>query len=227
MAIVNALFPPVTHLEDDEDHDPSPYSVGLRETIRFTFYQHLLSEDPFSPAQFESIRMKLISWCNTPSYEDLRHTLIRYGEESRKLEQASLGLLNAFERRESSLSASTHGKNSKGKSSTEAQSPGTGVTSFDSRDSGVHKMSRVPSAPPVPNPLIRGGMPGREIVGAHTDPGAFIASVFGEKKKPPKCGKLSKTEYHHHPLAKHLELTSAEEAQLGMLLPKESSCNGP
>lgn len=226
MALINALFPSFVHLEDSEDFDPTPYTMGLRESIRFTLYEHLLSEDPFSQKQFRTIKVKLTSWCNVPSYEDSRHALLRYAEESKKLEEACFALMNAIDRRDSTTTTGSGSSKSKGKSSMDAQSRTAWIASFEGKDSEQpesHRPPSVSSAPPVPNPLL-GGVPGREIFGAQTNPGAFLSSSFGEKDWRDMRSRLSKTEFDQHPIAPFLVMTSSEKAALGLLLPREIVC---
>lgn len=233
MALVNALFPANVEVEDSEDCDPTPYTVGLKGTIRFTLFEHLLKDEPFSKSNFDILHMKLHKWYDMLQYEDSRHALLRYTEESKKLEEACLSLLDTIERKGKAHSYGTtgsHSSKSKKKSSTESKSQSDGTTFVESKDFDLAEAlrdSKVPMAPPVPNPLIRNGLPGREIVGAHTNPAAFAGSTFGEKEKHRKCGRLSKTEFHRHPLAKELGLTSSEMAMIGLVLPKEFACQGP
>lgn len=98
MARLNALFPATALLEDDYDIDPTPHSPGLRDSIRFTVFEHLMSADPFSERQQQTIRMKLRCWCDAPGYDQARAALVRYIEECRKLEQACFIVMNGLER---------------------------------------------------------------------------------------------------------------------------------
>lgn len=63
-------------------------------------------------------------------------------------------------------------------------------------------------------------MPGREISTSKTDGARFA----GHLDAPPILvypNDLSRTEYDEHPLAKHLDMTSRQKAQLGLLIPKQ------
>lgn len=235
VARLNALFPSSVFLEDEEDFDPSPYSPGLRDSIRFSVFEHLMGDNPFSDQHQQMIRMKLLCWCDIPGYLQARQALLRYAEESKKLEEVCFAVLNALELRPSSnLSIRAPSAESSFVSYTEAsaspepfsicsrnQTPegGSGVDAFlDLRASSVVSPGPL-SAPPVPNPLLK-GMPGRELSAAKTDTAAFA----GDMSAPPiLCypHDLSATEFHQHPLAQDLDMTSLEKAILGLLLPKE------
>ncbi|KAF4994502.1 hypothetical protein FDECE_13100 [Fusarium decemcellulare] len=95
MARVNALFPPVVLLEDIDDVDPTPHSPGLRDSIRFSIFEHLMSENPFSPQQQQVIKMKLLGWCGIPEYPKVREALVRYSEECKKLGDICSTILTA------------------------------------------------------------------------------------------------------------------------------------
>jgi hypothetical protein len=225
MALVNALFPPVVHLEDSEDFDPSPYWAGLRESIRFSLYELLMGSDPFSETKKETIRIKLLCWCNIPDYETSRQALVRYAEETKKLEQVCLEVLDSMERCPRAFSEILSAETSLNYASDGSFSPDPGLQghrrltdmSYDSRDSGWSR-HRLSSVLPDPHALL-GGMPGREIMGSRTDLGAFV----GEPSEPQSSLDLSTTEFDEHPLARDLDMSSADKATLGLLIPKALS----
>lgn len=76
-----------------------------------------------------------------------------------------------------------------------------------------------PSAPPVPNPLLK-GMPGRELSASKTDGAAFAGDIDAPQILAYPMD-LSRQLFSEHPLAKELELTSREKATLGLLIPEE------
>ncbi|KAF7562373.1 hypothetical protein G7046_g1732 [Stylonectria norvegica] len=207
MARLNALFPSTVLLEDDDDIDPSSCSPGLRDSIRFSVFEHLMSGDPFSEKQQKMIQLKLLCWCDIPDYARAREALIRYSEESKKLEEVCLAVLHDLERRSFSNISTTNASFVSAADRTMSPEPYTisprkpspEVTlladeSFGSRCSGPNSPLGVPS---VPNPLLR-GMPGREISAAKTDGAAFA----GDTTVPPILSypdDISNTEFHQHP----------------------------
>ncbi|CAM1509133.1 Fc.00g028720.m01.CDS01 [Cosmosporella sp. VM-42] len=228
MARLNALFPASVFLEDDEDFDPSPYSPGLRDSIRFSVFEHLMGETPFAEQQQQMIRVKLLCWCDIPGYPDARQALLRYSEESKKLEEVCFAVLNALERRPlSNISMRASSAESSFMSFAGASmspepfsnaprksTPEVGMSadaSFDSRYSDAFSPASL-HAPPVPNPLLK-GMPGREISAAKTD----TAALARDLSAPPILTypeDLSKTEFYQHPLAQELDMTSLEKYTL-------------
>ncbi|RDA93054.1 hypothetical protein CP533_0701 [Ophiocordyceps camponoti-saundersi (nom. inval.)] len=147
MARLNALFPASTILRGTDDFEIAPYSVGLRDSIRFSVFEHLMSGEASSVHQQRSIHMKLFCWCDMPGYNQARESMMKYSEEVKKLEDACLEALAAAERDPSSSSSATNAAGDK---------PGP--------------------APPVPNPLLR-GMPGREISVSKTDTAALAGDL--------------------------------------------------
>ncbi|KAM6527955.1 hypothetical protein FALCPG4_008987 [Fusarium falciforme] len=246
MALLNALFPPAVFLEDQDDRDPTPYSPGLRDSIRFAVFEHLMSQDPFSQQRQQVIQMKLLCWCDIPQYPQAREALVRYHEETKKLGEICSSILNAAgeiiprQRSPSDVpteATSAESSSLKSRASTAhnswqilSSSPRTqsfeetfsATSSFDARRSGLASplASPVPSsAPPVPNPLLK-GMPGREFSPAKTDGARFA----GDLHAPPiLCypDDISKTEFLQHPLAREFDMTSLEKSMLGLLIPKE------
>ncbi|KAK7413187.1 hypothetical protein QQX98_007911 [Neonectria punicea] len=224
MARLNALFPPVVFLQDEYDLDPTPHSAGLRDSIRFSVFEHLMGHDPFSEPRQQMIQMKLLCWCDIPGYPQAREALIRYCEESKKLEEVCLVILDDLERKgpsemmarstsaESSFMTSADNSTCSEPSgiSQRKTSPDTMITadaSFDSRYSSLPSPT-TQSALIASNPLLK-GMPGRELSAAKTDGAAFA----GDLNAPPILSypeDLSTTEFHQHPLAHELEMTPLE-----------------
>ncbi|KAF4589240.1 hypothetical protein GQ602_003129 [Ophiocordyceps camponoti-floridani] len=96
MARLNALFPASTILVGDDDMPVAPYSVGLRDSIRFSVFEHVMNQ---RAAAHRDIRMKLFCWCDMPGYNQAREALMKYSEEAKKIEEACLETLSAIERR--------------------------------------------------------------------------------------------------------------------------------
>ncbi|KAI5456422.1 hypothetical protein BGZ63DRAFT_458208 [Mariannaea sp. PMI_226] len=188
MALLNAIFPPIIFLESEEDSDLTPYSAGLLDSIRFSVFQHLMSDEPFSNHRQQAIKMKLLGWCDIPGYDQSRESLLRYFEEVKKLEELCLAVIHASERRSiTPLRASIESsKISHGDSLTTLESTSTCTSktypettmrtdfSFES-----HCSSSV-ATPASPSPLallasdvLLHGMPGREISAAKTDGAAL------------------------------------------------------
>ncbi|PHH89644.1 hypothetical protein CDD83_5604 [Cordyceps sp. RAO-2017] len=226
MARLNALFPALTVRCGPDDIDLAPYSTGLRDSIRFSVYEHLMSGDALSDHQQRTIQMKLFCWCDMPAYIQAREAMMKYSEEAKRLEDTCLAILGAVERR-SSAPVSSAASSSPGTAPERPKSPASADNDDDaevsqpSLASTTATGSRVASAPPVPNPLLK-SVPGREISVAKTD----MAAIAGDLDAPPVLAyphDLSKTEFDQHPLAKELDLTSREKAQLGLLVPKQIS----
>ncbi|KAI6780775.1 uncharacterized protein J7T54_001083 [Emericellopsis cladophorae] len=212
MALLNSLFSSVTHLEDGVDVAPSPCSAGLCESIRFTIFRHILSPDAFSADKLEEIRIKLVSWCGLPDYEHSRQSLVRYVEETKKLEDACFEALDSIEKRTETLPGST----------IRTTSDGMSLVSLHCQHGSVDNANEsvmVSPAPPVPNALLL-GVSGREFFAAETDPWAF--GVGKGNWKP--CRPLSQNGFDEHPLARELDLTSTEKAALGLLIPRATPC---
>ncbi|KAM0555963.1 hypothetical protein ACHAPJ_005942 [Fusarium lateritium] len=224
MALLNALVPPVILLVDEDDVDPTPHSPGLRDSVRFSVFEHLMSKDSFSKQRQEIIQMKLRCWCDVPGYPRAREALVRYSEEFKKLEDVCLTILSDLERR-SANAASYHATSADSSILSDAntshssnllinspQAESTILspnTSFDNRQSAL--MS--PTSPPVSlafHPLLK-GMPGRELSAARTDGAGF---VHDPSAPPILCypDDLSKTEFYQHPFARKLDMTSAEQS---------------
>ncbi|RCI11745.1 hypothetical protein L249_7610 [Ophiocordyceps polyrhachis-furcata BCC 54312] len=111
MARLNALFPASTILRGTDDFEIAPYSVGLRDSIRFSVFEHLLSGEASSVHQQRAIHMKLFCWCDMPGYNQAREAMMKYSEEAKKLEDACLEALSAAERhRPTAAAAAGDGK---------------------------------------------------------------------------------------------------------------------
>ncbi len=166
---------------------------------------------------------------------------MRYSEEVKKLEMICLSALGAMEgaaasatqepgrrRRAGSSTGSSFVAVSDGSASTSpfivtpaVGSPESTILADMSQpsSSSARTSSRVASAPPVPNPLLK-GMPGRELSASKTDGAAFA----GDHTAPPILtypDDLSTTEFDQHPLAREMNLSSAEKARLGLIIPKQ------
>lgn len=235
VACLNSLFPPFTILQDDEDFDPSPCSSGLRDSIRFSVFEHLMGDNLFSEQHRRTIQMKLLCWCDVPGYVQARDALLRYSEESKKLEEVCFNVLDELDRRPSSgMSMRASSADSSILSfaersmspepwgtSSRKSTPEFGAStdpSIDSRMSAVVSPESFSIRPNL-NPLLK-GMPGRELSAAKTDTAAFA----GDLSAPPILTypeDLSTEEFYQHPLAQDLEMSSLEKAILGLLVPKE------
>lgn len=220
MARLNALFPAFHVLAGPDDIDLVPYSTGLRDSIRFSVYEHLMGADAASEQQRRSIQMKLFCWCDMPGYIQAHEAMMKYSEEVKKFEDICLDALGTIERRAPTV---TRARTSSTTSSSALASPNTPFAGSPETadDSFPSVPSRVSPAPPVPNPLLK-GMPGRELSVAKTDGAAFT----GDLGAPPVLAyphDLSSTQFDVHPLAAELNMSSREKAQLGLIIPKQIS----
>ncbi|KAK2606254.1 hypothetical protein QQS21_003302 [Conoideocrella luteorostrata] len=237
MARLNALFPPdfATHSEDELDL--APCSPGLRDSIRFCMYEHLMNDHAPSQEGGQSFVDKFTSWCSIPTYEHARNALLRYIEEVKKAEVACLHALHTVEIKCSaaldltspsgySFAVSIDGykspeilPNTSNCSNACASDTSTiADTSIGSMRSSIHT-STTSISPEDFTPLLK-GMPGREISAAKTDGAAFaLDSSAPDVLSYPND--LSKSEFHVHPLAKYLDSDIQEKAQLGLIIPKE------
>ncbi|KAF5642846.1 hypothetical protein F52700_3072 [Fusarium sp. NRRL 52700] len=233
MGMLNALVPSNVFLEDEDDVDPTPHSPGLRDSVRFSVFEHLMSDHPFSPQEQEIIKMKLSSWCEVPGYPQARDAMVRYCEEFKKLEGVCLAILNDLERK--SFSAGSYhvaspisstlfdidNSQSSGFSANATQGASaifTTATSNDNQDSA-------PTTPFSPwvlstsHPLLK-GMPGREMSPAKTD-GALFSQDLSAPPVLSYPDNLSKTEFFQHPFTRKLDMSPVEQATLGLILPRE------
>ncbi|KAI9147664.1 hypothetical protein HJFPF1_12694 [Paramyrothecium foliicola] len=226
MACLNAMFPATNLLSSSDDIDPSPCSPGLRDSIRFSVFDHLVSTDTFSREKQKALEMKLFCWCDIPGYPQAYNAFMLYAEEAKKLEDVCLeamhaceGLRFTFRRRASSTelqnSASSEGfRGSDTTVITPVSRPYTpnGDASTDTALSSRASTSsgkRCSTVPSVPSPLL-GGMPGREISAAKTDM-AFMAGDFDTDPVRAYPHDLSLVEFCQHPLARDLDFDDESE----------------
>jgi len=233
MGMLNALVPSDVFLEDEDDVDPTPHSPSLRDSIRFSVFEHLMSESPFSPQLQEIVKMKLSSWCEVPGYPQARDAMVRYCEEFKKLEGMCLAIMNDLERKSFSIGSyhvasptsstlfDTDTSRSSGFSANATQGASaifTTATPNDNQDSA-------PTTPLSPwvlstsHPLLK-GMPGREMSPAKTD-GALFSQDLSAPPVLSYPDSLSKTEFFQHPFTRKLDMSPVEQAALGLILPRE------
>ncbi|GAO18435.1 hypothetical protein UVI_02042500 [Ustilaginoidea virens] len=169
-----------------------------------------------------------------------RHSLLKYSVEFEKVEEACLSILNAAEDARSTaeritrapslsrtLSPSSDDSRSleAARDASSSHSGGGGGDAFEQpADASIHSSVRTCAATCSPldnyySPLLK-GMPGREISAAKTD-GAAFAMDFSAPDVLVYPDDLSKEDFDMHPLAKHMDMSGNEMAQLGLLLPKE------
>lgn len=239
MVCLNALFPAVLPLDGVADIDLAPYSGGLRDSIRFSVFEHLMGNDLSDVQQQQAMQMRLLCWCDIPGYAQAWKALVQYSEETRKLEELCLAALNLIEQQDSTASCIGDFLDSpwiifsdSSKSPVTASTPVTASsqgspdtsTFTDASTVSLHQSclgAGVSNVPPVPNPLLR-GMPGREISPAKTDGAAFSGDISAAPVLTYPQN-LSRTEFHQHPLARDLAMSSREKAQLGLIIPKQVS----
>ncbi|OAA49784.1 hypothetical protein BBO_01419 [Beauveria brongniartii RCEF 3172] len=193
MAKLNALFPPIAAAKLDSAAPLAPYSDGLRESIRFSVYEHLMRGNAIDMTEWRAFQTRLYSWCNMPGYAEARDALLRYTEEFKKTEVLCLSTLHSLESRRRSLCvpespADASFLTSSSRSSA-APSP---CSSFFGSDKSAdfepglqdshHSFASGPSLSSSTRravqhaPLLR-GMPGREISAAKTDGAAFAGDL--------------------------------------------------
>ncbi|KYK54714.1 hypothetical protein DCS_06674 [Drechmeria coniospora] len=68
MARLNALFPPFAISEAFGDGHLIPCSNGLRDSLRFSIYEHLMGDAPLSDARQRAVSIKVFAWCDIPGY---------------------------------------------------------------------------------------------------------------------------------------------------------------
>jgi serine/arginine repetitive matrix protein 2 len=238
IAKLNALFPPIAAAKLDSAAPLAPYSDGLRESIRFSVYEHLMRGNVIDMTEWRAFQTRLFSWCNMPGYAEARDALLRYTEEFKKIEVLCLSTLHSLESRRRSLCipeslADASFLTSSSRSSA-APSP---CSSFFGSDKSAdfepglqdyhHSFASGPSLCSSTRraaqhaPLLR-GMPGREISAAKTDGAAFA----GDLDAPPILTyphDLSRHEFDQHPLARHLDMSPREKMQLGLIIPRQLS----
>lgn len=209
MALVNALFPGAVFLDDDEDIDVTPYSEAMLHTIRLVIYTHLMQLDPFSQRAFSVLVPKLTTWLDGLAYAELRQTLVQFTEESKKLEEVCFETINTIQQQRDSLTSTTPS----GSSSSKSKQRATSGSSFKSKQQSEEQDSAAPT------PLLL-AIPGREILGAETNPAAFVSSVVSQENMVNEPTTLSNTEFLYHPIGKHLKLSASELAGLALMVPK-------
>ncbi|PTB55971.1 hypothetical protein M431DRAFT_82547 [Trichoderma harzianum CBS 226.95] len=180
MAVVNALFPAHDLLKNSDDISLVPCTDSLLGCIRFTVLYHLLGDNPSSDKQQAMIQEKLFIWCSLPRYEAAYKAFAQYIEEFKTIESLCFNVLQLAEK-ESSRRRSGSGPrrpsftpNSvvmvKSILKGSPQSPREVESLTGSGRSNSPEF--VASAPPVPNPLLK-GLPGREVSPSKTDGAAF------------------------------------------------------
>ncbi|RFU78989.1 hypothetical protein TARUN_3220 [Trichoderma arundinaceum] len=229
MAVVNALFPAHDLLKNSEDVSLVPYTEALLYCIRFTILYHLLGDNPSSDKQQALIQEKLFIWCSLPSYQQAYKAFTQYIEEFKTIETLCFNVMqlvqSRYSRRKSGSRQPSYTPNSaamvKSILKGSPQSPRKIGDQVGSKRSPSPEF--VASAPPVPNPLLK-GLPGREVSPSKTDGAAFaFDDSSAPKLRVENTSTLSKTAFDQHPLAKDLNLDSREKAQLGLLLPKQKN----
>jgi hypothetical protein len=229
MAVVNALFPAHDLLKNSEDVSLVPYTEALLYCIRFTVLYHLLGDNPSSERQQALIQEKLFVWCSLPKYQQAYKAFTQYIEEFKTIETLCFNVLQLSQSRSSRRKSGSRRPSFTPNSVVMVKSILKGSPQSP-REMGDQAGSRrsispefVASAPPVPNPLLK-GLPGREVSPSKTDGAAFaFDDVSAPKLRVENTSTLSKTTFDQHPLAKDLNLDSREKAQLGLLLPKQKN----
>ncbi|KAL7910685.1 hypothetical protein GGI35DRAFT_478105 [Trichoderma velutinum] len=229
MAVVNALFPAHDLLKNSEDISLVPCTDSLLGCIRFTVLYHLLGDNPSSDKQQAMIQEKLFIWCSLPRYQAAYKAFAQYIEEFKTIESLCFSVLQLAQKESSRRKSGSHRPSFTPNSVVmvksilkgSPQSPREVENLAGSRRSISPEL--VASAPPVPNPLLK-GLPGREVSPSKTDGAAFaFDDPSAPKLRVENTSTLSKTAFDQHPLAKDLNLNSREKAQLGLLLPKQKN----
>ncbi|PTB69031.1 hypothetical protein BBK36DRAFT_1192853 [Trichoderma citrinoviride] len=167
MAVVNALFPAQDLLKNSEDVSLAPYTNSLLDCIRFAILVHLLGDNPSGEKQQAFIQEKLFIWCGLPRYEAAYKAFTQYIEEFKAIETLCFNVLKLAEaptsRRKSASRRPSFTPNSvvmvKSILRGSPQSPREVAELAGSQRPLSPEF--VASAPPVPNPLLK-GLPGRE-----------------------------------------------------------------
>lgn len=232
MARLNALFPPCPMRAGVDDIDLTPYSPGLRDNIRFSIYEHLMTGHKDSDPKQVSLQTCLLSRCNLPGYGQAWQAFTRYAEEYKKMETMCFEILHELEiRKRRSTSATSPLDSSFLTASSESHSSGAATPAIRAQETP----DETPNSPgsyrstlsvatsvwmrPPPSPLLK-GMPGREISCAKTDGAAFA----GDTDAPPILtypNDLSPFHFEEHPLAKSLDISLREKVQVALVLPKQ------
>ncbi|GAB0133133.1 hypothetical protein EsDP_00001548 [Epichloe bromicola] len=226
MARLNTLFPPeFTDFSDSSSvkgANLSPCTPGLRDSIRFCVYRHLMSCEVTPHQEGQPFKDKFSSRCSIPTYEKAREKLCSYIAEAKKTELTCLAVLHAIEARSSTIALEyarpltpsniTDQDGSKSPESTPA-TPGSSNAyasdtstiadaSITSIRSSIHTSVTSISSSNL-TPLLK-GMPGRELSASKTDGAAFSMDLTAPDVLV-YPNDLSQTEFHVHPLAKYLD----------------------
>ncbi|KAM0480873.1 hypothetical protein ACHAPX_003760 [Trichoderma viride] len=229
MAVANALFPAHDLLKNSEDVSLVPYSDAHLSSIRFVLFCHLMGANPSGERAQLLIQEKMFLWCSMPKYQQAYRAFMQYIEEFKTIETLCFNVLqlaeNASSRRRSGSNRSSVTPNSA--VMVKSILKGSPQSPREVEDQAIPRRSVSPefvaSAPPVPNPLLK-GLPGREVSPSKTDGAAFaFDDPSAPKLRVEHTSTLSKTVFDQHPLAKELNLDSREKAQLGLLLPKQKN----
>lgn len=247
MARLNTLFPPefsgFPDSSSGKDANLSPCTPGLRDSIRFCVYRHLMSCEVTPQQEGQSFKDKFISRCSIPTYEKAREKLCSYTAETKKMELTCLAVLHGIEVRSSTMALEharpltpsniTDQDDSKSPELTPA-TPGSSNAcasdtstiadaSLTSMRSSIHTSVTSISSSNL-TPLLK-GMPGRELSASKTDGAAFSMDLAAPDVLV-YPDDLSQTEFHIHPLAKFLDWDNNAKAQCGLIIPKECSSRG-
>ncbi|KAG5924427.1 hypothetical protein E4U42_004645 [Claviceps africana] len=121
MARLNTLFSPdfadcaTLRAKDSvaERHDLMPCTPGLRDSIRFCVYGHLMScgsgdddngnDTTLRVRDCQPFPEKFTLRCSIPTYQETRHKLGRYVGEANKMEMTCLAILHAIKLRSSAM----------------------------------------------------------------------------------------------------------------------------
>ena len=224
MALLNAVFPALVPRQHSREIELSPYTNGLRDSIRLLVYQYLMRGDVYCGDNKDALCLKLLSWCNIPTYGESRRLLVQYFQEVKKMEDLCLDALSQAESFPMacrlSLTASSDGSRSPDALLTTATMP-----DLDSSGVSLYSSTVTSSTSSFKLPSILQGVPGREISASKTD-GAAFAHDCGEPDILIYPNDLSRTEFHTHPLAPYIGVSLEAKANLGLIVPKERSNRG-
>ncbi|KAL7956530.1 hypothetical protein V8C34DRAFT_326221 [Trichoderma compactum] len=186
MAVVNALFPAHDLLKNSDDISLVPCTDSLLGCIRFTVLYHLLGDNPSSDKQQAMIQEKLFIWCSLPRYEAAYKALAQYIEEFKTIESLCFNVLQLAEKESSRRKSGSRRPSFTPNSVVMVKSilKGSPQSPREVESLAASKRSTSPefvaSAPPVPNPLLK-GLPGREVSPSKTDGAAF---AFDDSSAP-------------------------------------------
>ncbi|EHK23773.1 uncharacterized protein TRIVIDRAFT_63814 [Trichoderma virens Gv29-8] len=186
MAVVNALFPAHDLLKNSEDVSLVPCTDSLLGCIRFTVLYHLLGDNPLSDKQQAMIQEKLFIWCSLPRYQTAYKVFAQYIEEFKTIESLCFNVLQLAEKEPSRRRSGSHRSSFTPNSVVMVKSILKGSPRSPRELGNLAGSERsispefVASAPPVPNPLLK-GLPGREVSPSKTDGAAF---AFDDSSAP-------------------------------------------